>query len=600
MPSPLKLILISLSKIKFVLNTIKSIKRGLYVFALIFTTSLFSQEVIPHYTTQEEKDLLSSYSFSRSTLTDPPVGEVRTMAEWEEVEYVVITWVPSFPNILRQIVEAAVEECKVIITTENEAFVSSYLSSNGVDLTNVIFMNEDWNSIWIRDYAGNTIYSDDVGERALVDWIYNRPRPDDDVMPSAHASLVGLPIYITNSGTNDLVNTGGNFMSDGLGNAFASELVLNENAPGNPFGVTPKTEAEVDAIMQNYMGIDRYVKMTPLPFDVINHIDMHMKLLDEETLLVSEYPEGVADGPQIEENLDYVLSNFMSAFGTPYKVKRISAPPSSSGLYPDQGGFYRNYTNAIFINKTILIPLYRPEVDEPALAQWEEMMPGYNIVGIDVDDPGENLISQVGAIHCITHTIGVSDPLWIVHKPIAEAAPSETVAVEAMIKHHSGVSSASVFWRTEGSTNYTEIPMSIDTEDMWTTNLSIPESDEEIEYYIKGTANSGKTINRPIVAPEGYWKINVDDVFSTESFTAQDIKGPYPNPTSGKVKFQLETKTDINAVSIYNILGQRLQHIKIEKDISVIELSLVDYEAGVYFIHFNASEWNITKKIIKN
>jgi len=582
------------------LNTIKSIQRGLYVFSLIFTTSLFSQEVIPHYKTQEEKDLLSTYSFSRSTLTDPPVGEVRTMAEWEEVEYLVVTWVPSFPNILRQIVEAAVEECKVIITTENEFLVSNYLSANGVDLTNVTFMNEDWNTIWIRDYAGNTIYSDDVGERALVDWIYNRPRPDDDVMPSAHASLVGLPIYITNSGTNDLVNTGGNFMSDGLGNAFASELVLNENAPGNTFGVTPKTEAEVDAIMQNYMGIDRYVKMTPLPFDVINHIDMHMKLLDEETLLVSEYPEGVADGPQIEENLDYVLSNFMSAFGTPYKVKRISAPPSSSGLYPDQGGFYRNYTNAIFINKTILIPLYRPEVDEPALAQWEEMMPGYNIVGIDVDDPGENLISQVGAIHCITHTIGVSDPLWIVHQPIAEAAPSETVAVEAMIKHNSGVSSASVFWRTEGSTSYTEIPMSIDTEDMWTTNLSIPESDEEIEYYIKGTANSGKTINRPIVAPEGYWKINVDDVFSTESFTAQDIKGPYPNPTSGKVKFQLETTNDINAVSIYNILGQRLQNIEIEKNISVLELSLEDYEAGVYFIHFNASEWNITKKIIKN
>ena len=33
---------------------------------------------------------------------------------------------------------------------------------------------------------------------------------------------------------------------------------------------------------------------------------MHMKLLNEETLLVAEYPEGLSDGPQIEENLQYI------------------------------------------------------------------------------------------------------------------------------------------------------------------------------------------------------------------------------------------------------------------------------------------------------
>lgn len=581
------------------MKTVSLIKRGLFIIALLFTAPVLAQDVVPHYITPEEKDQLSSYNFTRSILTDPPAGDVRTMAEWEEVEYVVITWVPSFPNILRQIVEAAVEECKVIITTENESLVSNYLSSNGVDLTNVIFMDEDWNSIWIRDYAGNTIYSNDVGDRGLVDWIYNRPRPNDDVMPSAHANLLDLPIYITNSGTNDLVNTGGNFMSDGLGNAFASELVLNENAAGNPFGVSPKTEEEVDAIMQAYMGIDTYIKMTPLPFDVINHIDMHMKLLDEETLLVSEYPEGVADGPQIEENIDYIQSNFLSAFGTPYKIKRISAPPSPSGLYPDEGGFYRNYTNSIFINKTILIPLYRPEVDEPALDQWEDMMPGYNIVGIDVDDPGENLISQVGAIHCITHTIGVSDPLWIVHQPIAEAAPNENVNIDAMIKHNSGILNASVFWRTEDSTEYTEIPMSLVNDDIWTTNLSIPNSNDEIEYYIKGTANSGKTINRPIVAPEGYWEIDVDGVLGTEVFTSSSIQGPYPNPASAEVKFKLPANNDLSSVAIYNLLGQKLQDITIQKDISIVEFSLESYESGLYIIKFNAPEWSVTKKILK-
>ncbi|MBT6217845.1 MAG: hypothetical protein HOI42_13910, partial [Candidatus Marinimicrobia bacterium] len=60
------------------------------------------------------------------------------------------------------------------------------------------------------------------------------------------AMMVGMPIYVTDTGTNDLVNTGGNYMSDGLGNAFASNLILEENEPGNPYNVSAKTEEEIE------------------------------------------------------------------------------------------------------------------------------------------------------------------------------------------------------------------------------------------------------------------------------------------------------------------------------------------------------------------
>ena len=205
---------------------------------VFFSLSALGQEVLPKGLTENEKELLTDFNFRSSRISIPPSGDVRTMAEWEEIEYLVITWAPNFQNILRQIVEAAVIECKVIITTQNETSVANYLTSNGIDLTNIIFMDENWDSIWIRDYAGNTIYTDDVGERGLVDWIYNRPRPNDDIMPESHANLVGMPYYGTLTAPSDLVNTGGNFMSDGLGNAFASELILDENDAGNPYGVS--------------------------------------------------------------------------------------------------------------------------------------------------------------------------------------------------------------------------------------------------------------------------------------------------------------------------------------------------------------------------
>lgn len=575
-----------------------TLKNTLLFFSIFMVSFSNAQEILPKGLTENEKQLITQYNFRSNIITPPPTTDVRTMAEWEEIEYLLVTWQPSFPNILRQIVAAAVEECKVIITTQNEASVANYLTSNGVDLTNITFLNEDWDSIWIRDYAGNTIYSDDVGERGMVDWIYNRPRPNDDVMPEAHASLLSIPFYATTSGTNDLVNTGGNFMSDGMGNAFASRLILNENAAGNPYGVTPKTEAQIDAIMNEYMGIDRYIKMEVLPFDVINHIDMHMKLLDEETLLISEYPEGVADGPQIEENIDYILDNFQSTFGTPYKIKRIPAPPSTSGAYPDTNGFYRTYTNAMFINGTVLVPTYRPEVDDPALAQWEEMLPGYNIVGIDVDGPGENLISQVGAIHCITHSIGVENPLWIVHQPVAESTPSATVTLDAMIKHNSGISNATIFWRAEGAATFNETSMSFVSDDNWSADITMPTTSTNVEYYIEAEANSGKTLTRPLVAPEGFWTIE-NRTLSTQDWAENNISLPYPNPTTGELNFRINQMSGAIKVSVYSMLGQKLFSEEISQSNGVISFNLNPTWKGTLLVTFEGDFGAVNRKVIK-
>jgi agmatine/peptidylarginine deiminase len=572
-----------------------------FILSFILQISWAQQDQpLPKGLADSERELVSNFQFrnSRTTATAPPTGNVRTAAEWEEVEYLVVRWTPYYQNILRQIVQAGVNECHVIIVTQNETSVSNYLTSNGVSLTNVSFLNVPSNSIWIRDYAGNTIYSNDVGERALVDWIYNRPRPDDDVVPAAHANMLSLPIYITDSGTNDLVNTGGNFMSDGLGNAFASELILEENEPGNPYGVSAKTEAQIDNIMSEYMGISNYIKMPTLPYDGIHHIDMHMKLLDEETLLVSRYPTGVADGPQIEANIQYVLDNFQSPFGTPYNVEWIDAPPSTSGLYPDSGGYYRTFSNSLIVNGTILVPTYRPSVDAAAIAKYQELMPGYNVVGIDVDNSDENLISSSGAIHCITHTIGVADPLWIVHQPVDEVNNGSTITIDAMIKHISGISNATVFWRPEGTTTFNQANMTFVSDNDWTVDLPVAASSTNIDYYISAQAVSGKSLSRPLVAPQGYWTTEVN-FLSVEDWAIQNISNAYPNPTTGNVSFNLNQISGPIEVSIVNTLGQRLYTNTIEYGNGIIELELNDVWQGTLFVLFEGNFGRVTKRIIK-
>jgi len=321
-----------------------------------------------------------------------------------------------------------------------------------------------------------------------------------------------------------------------------------------------------------------------------------MKLLDEETILVSEYPTGVADGPQIQANIDYVLSNFQSPFGTPYEIAWIPAPPSSSGQYPDNGGSYRTYSNAVFINKSIIVPTYRPEVDDPALAQWQELMPGYNIVGVDVDNPGENLISLFGAIHCIVHSIGVDEPLWIVHQPVDESIENTTVPIDAMIKHISGINNVKVLWREEGASTFNETSMTLVADDNWTADISITTAN--IEYYILAEANTGKTLARPIVAPDGYWTIQVENL-STYDWAQNNISAPYPNPTQESVSFRLNAIEGPIHIYIHNILGQKLFETNVENGNGIIKLDLNSNWKGTLFVTFEGNFGKVNRKIIK-
>ena len=479
---------------------------------------LVSQESdLPKDFTPIEKNKMDSYLsnlvISSDVITDPPSFETRAMAEWEEIQCVTIAW-EGFEPILTEIVRHSVDQCKVIIACSDPVDVEIYLENNQVETSNIEYLDINTNSIWMRDYGQNTIYKDDVDSLFLVDWIYNRPRPDDDIFPEYLAEHLNLNLYQNSVAPYQLISTGGNFMSDGFGTAFSSNLILEENdgnGPYNSLNYPDHSEEEIDEIINSFMGIDTYIKMPVLPYDGIHHIDMHIKLLDEETLLVSEYPEGMSDGPQIEENLDYILNNFTTKWGTPFNVIRIPSPPSTSGAYPgyqpeldnSTDGYYRTYTNSLFVNKTVLVPFYREEYDTIAQRIYEEALPGYNIVGIDCDNSGNNIISQGGAIHCITHSVGVNDPLLISYKKIEDVCPTEPyVVLQALVKHRSGINQVFFNYRYPNDLEFSVLSMQDQGNDIWEIVMTFDEL-EEIEYYVYAIANNGKEQSRPMTASQG-------------------------------------------------------------------------------------------------
>jgi len=499
------------------------IKKVFICFAIALLALNAGAQILPVGMTEEEKAMMPYYQFpqTRSSLTTPPSWTPRAMAEWEEIDVLLITWT-SYTSVLRQIVDAAQEECLVLIACSDSNSVKTYLNQGSVPLTNVDFIETSYNSVWIRDYGAHTIYQNVVGNNYLVDWEYNRPRPDDDLMPEEHAAWAGLDLYSMTVSPWDFIATGGNLMVDGFGTAMSSQLIVNEN-PSH-------TVAQIDTIMKHFLGIDQYVLFPTLPYDGIHHIDMHMKLLDEETILVGEYPTGTADGPQIEANLQWLLTNYMSCYGTPYKVVRIPMPKDNiNNAYPP-GGDYFTYTNSVFVNKTILVPTYYQQYDTTALRIYEEANPGYNVIGINC----LQTIPASGAIHCITNCIGSNDPLLISHQALSSPQTgSSAYQVDAYIKHESGIASANVYYKTSLAGTYVSVPMSSTGSDNWTGYIPVQPDGTTVYYYVQAQAVSGKTQVRPMPAPAGYWEFECQNsVGIEEPVAAIGMETIYPNPAA--------------------------------------------------------------------
>jgi agmatine deiminase len=576
-----------------------------------------AQTVLPHALSHDERLMLPFLKDADHPLppdaipSPPPFSQLRAMAEWEEIQALTIAWT-GFPGILKQIVAAAIEETHVIILTENPQETEDFLTSNNaggpaLSMTNITLLNETFDSIWMRDYAGNPVYVNDVDSLVMVDWIYNRPtRPNDDVSPSYIAEELGLALYTTTEAPTDMVNTGGNFMCDGFGTAFASELILDENDLNNPYDVSVKSEEDIDQIMADFMGISRFIKMPTLPFDGIHHIDMHMKIVDEETILIGEYPAGVADGPQINANMEYVLSNFNSVFGTPYKVIRIPMPDSPSGLNPDSQptpGYYRTYTNGVFVNNTIIFPTYREEFDTTAYRIWSEACPGYHLVGIDCDNQDEAIISLSGAIHCITHAVGVDDPLLISHQALSDTDDQiNAYVVSGYFNHRSGIANAKLYWKTIQGTLYTEVSMTDMGNYQWQGLIPAHPAGTIIQYYLFGESESGKTQLRPMPAPAGNWTFEVLGESSVTDWTAPSITRVYPNPAKAITCIEVDLKSSYEAIAyLTDLSGKKVQQIfkgTLQPSANKLFFNASALPSGLYFIVIESTSGHTRQKLI--
>ena len=344
----------------------------------------FGQDSLPRSLTAEEKTRLHEIGISR-TITDPPDSVVYAPAEFDSVAGIIFAW-ESYYDLLTDLIKEVAEDDTAWVVVDNiaeEVSATTLLTNEGVNMDHVVFQPIATNSVWIRDYGPWWIYQPD-GSRAVLDLVYNRPRPQDDAYPEELATLWNIDYYGLG-----LVEAGGNMLLDGTGNVFISNIIFDASQGFDP----NLTQDQLDEYFLDYYGVENVIITDHLQYDGTGHIDMFVKVINDTTVIVGEYTSssaGAGNNYNICNNVAAQIAGLTNGNGQPYTVERMLMPPYS-------GGVTYTYINSLIVNKKVFVPVYGFSTDVAVLAQYEQIMPGYEIIGYDCNQ----IIPANGAIHCI-------------------------------------------------------------------------------------------------------------------------------------------------------------------------------------------------------
>jgi agmatine deiminase len=424
--------------------------------------------ILAHFLSLEE--ILLNEDYERDfTPTDPPTGIIRQTSEFEQMEGVLVVYPLGVPYTLIAEMSQDIMVYTIVQSYQQSQCETNY-QNNDVNMANCEFINAPTNSYWVRDYGPWFVAVNN--EIAIVDFPYNRPRPLDDEIPIEVAEYFDIDLYGM-----DIEHTGGNYMCDGLGIAASTDLLLSENPS--------MTVDDVNQLVLDYLQITEYHLLDDPLDEYIEHIDCWGKFLDVDKVLIGEVPQSDYRYDDFEFVADY-FANQVSSWGTNYEVIRIYTP----GGYPATP-----YTNSLIVNNKVFVPLTGSQWDDEALATYEEVMPGYEIIGIYSSD-----WIDTDALHCRTRGVADREMIHINHIPINGNVPSGiNYQIDGLLNSYSNEDFiATVYYSVDGG-EYETVEMYNGYENNYYAYIPVLPAGSEIAYYISVIDDSGDVFTHPFI-----------------------------------------------------------------------------------------------------
>ena len=429
-----------------------------------------------HYLSEEEMHTPVRRSINL-TETPAPTEAPRFVAEFEPMQGVMIRYPLGIPVSL---VKSLAENCQVycIVQSSQQSSARSSFTSAGVNMSRVTFVIANSDSYWVRDYGPWYIFAGKTP--AIVDNVYNRPRPYDDAIPQTFATFWDIPLYSMN-----LQHTGGNMMEDGRGHGVSDDLVISENN---------NNEANVRQKMLDYLGIDNYHITIDPQGEYIAHVDCWGKYLAPDKILIAKLPQSNSHYEDYEAVANYFATT-NCCWGYPYKVYRVEEPGGST-LAP--------YTNSLILNKTVYVPLgSNTTYNNRALQVYREAMPGYEVVGVSNTSYNTGWLNT-DALHCRTRGVMDFNMLFVDHRNVLFGTQEcgDSIAVTSKFIAYSGKplkeDSLLVYYSIDNGPYQTAHMTATDNPDEYVGYIKGYHQASEVDYYVFGADESGHRYQQPV------------------------------------------------------------------------------------------------------
>ncbi len=523
---------------------------------------------LPRSLTDAERELLDRMQWTGGpelAPSTPPSGPVRTAAEYDPMEALVLSWTGStaWLNILGQIARRVTVEAngRVYIgvtgtSPSTQASATTTLNTYGANLANVTFYTVPLNSIWVRDYGPRYAYEGNV--RIIADHQYNRPRPLDNNQPVAFGNLKQQQYYEMGINSTTLIHGGGNYHLNALGDAYATQLIANEN----PTLTTP----QIQQVWQTYQNNNTTITSAfPTSVDATQHIDMWMQIYDDNKVFISDWPNNPGS---TQDNICDSVAALMQSRG--YQVTRLPAYLS--------GGSHYTFTNMVIFNNVVLLPTYNngpgATVSNNVAAQVQSAFgAGKTVYQINADQ----LVTAAGVFHCIVMHVPAHKGLAGVNGGLAPTAylrgpnngetllPGQQYNIQwisdddAPIAATGGVQGVDIFLSTDGGATF---PITIATNRpalgsfLWTVPGGIDTSTARIRVVARDALNNtgfddsdvNFTIGTPSLIPN---QPSLDAAFDTGVSNSDGVTRFNNSSVGTRLQFTVTGTVSGATVSIY-------------------------------------------------
>lgn len=280
-----------------------------------------------------------------------------------------------------------------IADKQMQAFAEQHLHEAGANLHNIQFFEFPTNDAWCRDHGPAFLVHEQDKKKVVVDWGYNAwgnkypPFDLDDVIPTRIAQQFNLPVYHPG-----IVMEGGSVDFNGKGTVLTTTAcLLNPNR--NPH----LNQQQIEQYLQNFYGVEQVLWLGDgiVGDDTDGHIDDITRFVNEDTVVtVVEENKNDENYHLLQENLQ-TLKTMRLLNGKQLNI--VELPMPAPVIHEDQR-LPASYANFYISNAAVVVPTYRCDNDDKALAILQHCFPHRKVVGINSTD----IIWGLGSFHCLS------------------------------------------------------------------------------------------------------------------------------------------------------------------------------------------------------